>query len=137
MTIIRRATMLAAVLFALLVLAGPAFAQDVTPPDPTKLPSVVDYLATGGAAVVAAVVVSWLSARIPQFGALDGNVKWSAQVGLSALLGLGAYYLITYQPALITQLAPVFKVLVLAVAPAIGNQLWYAGQKLLTAKPAA
>ena len=130
----RRLLTVFAALLTLLVLAGPAFAQAVTP-DPTDLPSVVDYLATGGAAIVAAALVSWLAERIPQFGALAGSVKWSVQIGLSAGLGVGAWYLINYQPALIAQLAPVFKAVVLAVGPVIANQLWHAGQKLLA--PAA
>lgn len=129
---ILRALYLALILAALFAL--PAFAQST--PDPTDLPSVVDYLATGGAAIVAAVVVSWLAEKLAAFGALSASIKWLAQVGLSAALGLGAWYLINYQPELIKQLAPVFKALVLAIAPAIANQIWHAGQKML-AKPAA
>ena len=125
----RRGIMLAAVLFALLVLAAPALAQDVTPPDPTNLAGVADYLATGGAAVVAAIVLSWISSKVPAFAALDSTVKWAVQVGLSAALGLGAWYLVTYQPALIAQLSDVFKALILAVLPAFANQIWHAGQK--------
>lgn len=131
MTRFFRAVAFALILAALFVL--PAFAQSA--PDPTDLPAVVDYLATGGAAIVAAVVVSWLAEKWAAFGALSASIKWLAQVGLSAALGLGAWYLINYQPELITQLAPVFKALVLAIAPAIANQIWHAGQKLL-AKPA-
>ncbi len=132
----RRATTLIIALFALLVVAGPALAQDVTPPDPTNLAGVADYLATGGAAVVAAIVLSYLSSKLPAFAALDGTVKWGIQVGLSAALGLGAWYLVTYQPALITQLADVFKALILAVLPAFANQIWHAGQKSTAQKSA-
>lgn len=130
---ILRAVTLALILAALFVL--PVFAQST--PDPTDLPSVVDYLATGGAAIVAAVVVSWLAEKLPAFKAWSATAKWAAQVGLSALLGVGAWYLINYQPELLKQLAPIFKAVVLAVAPAIVNQIWHAGQKMLARKPAA
>jgi len=126
---IRRATHILIALFAMLAIAGPAFAQDVTPPDPTDLAGVADYLATGGAAVVAAIVLSWLSSKVPAFAAMEPTAKWGIQVGLSAALGLGAWYLVTYQPALIAQLADVFKALILAVLPAFANQIWHAGQK--------
>lgn len=125
----RRLLTIAAVLVSLLILAVPVLAQDVTPPDPTNLAGVADYLATGGAAVVAAIVLSWLSGKVPAFATLDSTVKWAVQVGLSAALGLGAWYLVTYQPALIAQLADVFKALILAVLPAFANQIWHAGQK--------
>ena len=125
----RRATTLIIAMFTLLILAVPVLAQDVTPPDPTNLAGVADYLATGGAAVVAAIVLSYLSSKVPAFAALDSTVKWAVQVGLSAALGLGAWYLVTYQPALIAQLSDVFKALILAVLPAFANQIWHAGQK--------
>lgn len=121
-----------AVLFAALFVP-PVFAQAAAP-DPTDLPSVADYLATGGAAIVAAVIVSWLAEKWAAFGGLSASMKWLAQVGLSAALGLGSWYLVTYRADLIAQLAPVFKALVLAIAPAIANQLWHAGQKLLAPK---
>lgn len=130
----RRLLTIAAVLVSLLILAVPVLAQDVTPPDPTNLAGVADYLATGGAAVVAAIVLSWISSKVPAFAALDATVKWAVQVGLSAALGLGAWYLVTYQPALIAQLADVFKALILAVLPAFANQIWHAGQKSTAVK---
>lgn len=131
----RRLLTIAAALVSLLILAVPVLAQDVTPPDPTNLAGVADYLATGGAAVVAAIVLSWISSKVPAFAALDATVKWAIQVGLSAALGLGAWYLVTYHPALIAQLADVFKALILAVLPAFANQIWHAGQKSTAAKP--
>lgn len=131
----RRLLTIAAVIVSLLILAVPVLAQDVTPPDPTNLAGVADYLATGGAAVVAAIVLSWISSKVPAFAALDATVKWAVQVGLSAALGLGAWYLVTYQPALIAQLADVFKALILAVLPAFANQIWHAGQKSTAVKP--
>lgn len=130
----RRLLTIAAVIVSLLILAVPVLAQDVTPPDPTNLAGVADYLATGGAAVVAAIVLSWISSKVPAFAALDATVKWAVQVGLSAALGLGAWYLVTYQPALIAQLADVFKALILAVLPAFANQIWHAGQKSTAVK---
>lgn len=101
-----------------------AFAQDGGQL-PTDLNQVLIYLSTGGAAVVAVVVVSWLGEQLPAFGALPPLFKFLIQAVLSAGLGLGAWYLLTYQPALVAQLAPIFAALVAALGPIIVNQIFH------------
>lgn len=111
------------------VLAAPAYQPAA--PDPADLAAVLAYLAAGGAAAIVAAALSWLAERLPAFGDLPPLTKWMIQVGASAALGLGAWYLVTYQPALIEQMAPVFRALVLAVTPVLANQLWHASTKTL------
>lgn len=96
---------------------------------PKDLFSVIQDLATGGAAAIIAVLFSWLTEQFPQFGAQKPLAKFSEQLAASAGLGVGAWYLITYQPDLITKLAPLFGALVLAVGPLLANQIWHAVTK--------
>jgi len=106
----------------------PVLAQDGAPPVP-DLSGALKALATGGAAAVVAVLFSWLSEQIPAFGTQKPLAKFIEQLVVSGGLGLGAWYLITYQPDLITKLAPIFGALVLAVAPLLANQVWHAVTK--------
>lgn len=110
----------AAALFVL-----PTFAQEGGTP-PTDLNQVLKDLSTGGAAILVALLFSWLAEHWPAFGAQPSIVKFAEQIALSGGLGVGAWYLITYQPDLVTALAPVFSVLVLSLAPIFVNQLWHA-----------
>ena len=91
----------------------------------TNLTALIQTLATGGAAALIAVLFSWLAEQWPAFGAQSAASKLVEQVAASAALGLGAWYLVTYQPALLVTLQPVFGALVLAIAPVLANQLWH------------
>lgn len=113
----------AAALFAL-----PAFAQDGATL-PTDLNKVLQDLSTGGAAILVAVIFSWLAEQWPAFGAQPPMVKFAEQAAASGGLGVGSWYLITYQPELVTQLAPIFAILVMSLAPVILNQVWHAVTK--------
>jgi len=112
--------MIIAVLFVL-----PVLAQDGAPATP-DLSGSLKALATGGAAALVAVLFSWLGSQWPAFNAQKPVAKWLEQVGASAVLGIGAFYLVTYQSTLITQLEPWFVALALAVGPLLLNQAWHA-----------
>ena len=93
---------------------------------PTDLNQVLNFLSTGGAAVVAAVVVSWLAEKLPAFGSLPALAKFGIQAALSVGLGAGAWYLLTYRPDLVVTLTPIFAILVLSLGPLIVNQVYHA-----------
>jgi len=77
--------------------------------EPTK--NLIDFLtwvaSSGGAAVLLAFVLE----RIPAFQALAGEVKSWLTLGLTIVLALGAYAILTYVPAgILAALAPWFAV---------------------------
>ena len=113
------------VLLVSLLFTRAVFAQDGGQL-PTDLNQVLNFLSTGGAAVVAAVAVSWLAERLPAFGALPALAKFGIQAALSVGLGAGAWYLLTYRPDLVTVLTPIFAILVLSLGPLIVNQVYHA-----------
>lgn len=91
----------------------------------TNLVAFLTTLSTGGAAALVAALFSYLSEQFPAFGKQPPAAKLAEHVGLSGGLGLGAWYLLTYQPALLAQLQPGFAVIVLSVAPILINQAWH------------
>lgn len=95
------------------------------PAIPVEIVPALTYLSTGGAAVVAAMLVSWIAEHVPQFGALKPEMKMAIQLWASAVLGVGAYYLLNFQPALVNQLAPWFGAFIGAVGPVMANKAWH------------
>lgn len=91
----------------------------------TNLVAFLTTLSTGGAAAIIAALFSYLSEKFPAFGKQHPTAKLAEHIGLSGAVGLGAWYLLTYQPALLSQLQPAFSVLVLSVAPILVNQAWH------------
>lgn len=91
----------------------------------TNLQSLLTTLATGGSAALVAVFLSWLAEQWPAFKLQSSTLKFLEQVVLSGALGLGAWYLLTYQPALLAQLQPAFTAIALSVAPILAGQLWH------------
>lgn len=119
------------IVFALLLaltFALPALAQEPAP-EPTDFAAVLNYLMTGGAAIVAAVLVSFLAERWDGWAALSAITKFAVQAVASVALGAGAFYILTYQPQFVEQAQPFFRVVVLSLFPLIANQLWHASTK--------
>lgn len=115
----------------------PAFAQADAPPapEPTDFGAVLNYLMTGGAAVVAAIFVSWLAERWAGWATLSATVKAGIQAVISVALGGIAFYILTYQPQFVEQAQPIFRVIVLSLLPLIANQLWHANTKPTSVLP--
>lgn len=119
------------VLVLALVFVFPVLAQTEAPPapEPTDFGAVLNYLMTGGAAIVAAIVVSFLAERWAGWAQLSATVKAGIQALISVGLGVFAFYILTYQPQFVEQAQPVFRVIVLSLFPLIGNQLWHFSTK--------
>jgi putative flippase GtrA len=91
------------------------------------LQQALEYLAGPGAAVIAAVLLSFLATRWPWFESQSSDVKRAVMIAVSALLGLAAWSVLHYAPPeLLAQLEPIFALLFTIIAPILGNQLWHA-----------
>ena len=84
------------------------------------------WLAGGGAAVVAAMLVSFLAERSAKFQALDRDAKLAVILGASVTIALGAWAVLTYvPPEVLAQLQSPFKIVFLAISAVLGTQVWH------------
>lgn len=92
-----------------------------------ELGSTLQWLAGGGAAVVAALVVSWLAENWDWFKALTATQKRLMLVVLCVAFGLGAWATITYvPPATLLALETPFRVIFISLTALLSTQVWHA-----------
>lgn len=91
------------------------------------LPEALQWLATGGAAILAAMLISYLGSQSAWFKALDDGIKRLFMLAVSAAIGLGAWAIVEYvPPATLDKLGEPFAAIAVAVAAALANQAYHA-----------
>lgn len=90
------------------------------------LPQFLDFVASPPGAVIVGVVVSMYLARWQWYNAQSGETKKLIAYGLTAVVAIGAYLLVTYVPAAFWEEAEAIWVILVFTAFAVfGNQGWF------------
>ena len=94
------------------------------------LKSVLEWLVAGGAPIVVMYAISLLAENWEKWHTLPKLVKFLVPMILSALLAVGAQVLTGYADVIVEQIAPWWKVVVVAIMAYIGSQKAYMSTKL-------
>lgn len=134
-------------IFIFLFLSAFTFLAQVEPPaDPSDLPAVLAWIASGaGAVFLVNWAASWLVENWTYWQMLDGRLKFAISIIVSVVLSFAAQYMLT-RPDIVTFLSPYYAQLMTVilmvvgylggqVAHVVGNRLGYAsGAKATAAK---
>lgn len=93
---------------------------------PKSFTDILQWLVSGGAAILAAVLFSWIAEEWPAFQNLKPHLKRLAMVVVCAFLSLAAWAVLKYAtPETLAALDEPAKVIILAISALLSNQGWH------------